>query len=217
MGVCGERGFELAFTFFFRDQQVLERVVEQVLPSLAGRAHPRIWDAGAAMGQEPYTLAIILAGRMGHFGFDNLRIDATDVENTGQFAQMIEAALYPRDELSRLPEGILEKYFEPDGNAAHFRVIEGIRRRVAFQQHDLLSFQEVGHGYSLVLCKNVLLHFQPSERIEVLRMFHRALGPGGLFATEQTQEMPPELSSLFQRVIPDGQLFRKVEGCPCGS
>ena len=63
----------MAFTFFFRDQQVLERVVEHLLPILSGRSHPRIWDAGSAMGQEPYTLAIILAERMGHFGFNNLR------------------------------------------------------------------------------------------------------------------------------------------------
>jgi chemotaxis protein methyltransferase CheR len=207
----------LAFTFFFRDQQILERVVEHILPCLAGRSHPRIWDAGVALGQEPYTLSMMLAERMGHFGFDNIRIDATDVEATGQFARTIEAGLYPREELSRLPEGILKKYFEPNGKSGDFRVIDKIRRRVAFQQHDLLSLQEIGHGYSLVLCKNVLLHFQPLERIGVLRMFHRALGPGGFFATEQTQEMPQELASLFQRVVPDGQLFRKVEGAECAS
>ena len=207
----------MAFTFFFRDQQVLERVVDHLLPVLSGRSHPRVWDAGVAMGQEPYTLSIMFAERMGHFAFKNLRIDATDVENTGQFARMIEAAVYPKEELERLPAGILEKYFEPDGQPGHFRVIETIRRPVAFQEHDLLSFQEIGQGYSLVLCKNVLLHFQPSERIEVLRMFHRALAPGGLFATEQTQEMPPELAPLFERVVPDGQLFRKVECVVCGS
>jgi chemotaxis protein methyltransferase CheR len=201
----------LAFTFFFRDQQVLERVIEHLLPSLAGRSHPHIWDAGAAMGQEPYTLSIMLAEKMNHFAFNNLRIDATDVESTGQFAQMIEAGVYPKEELSRLPEGILEKYFEPDGKPEYFRVIDKIRRQVAYQRHDLLSFQEIGQGYSLVLCKNVLLHFQPGERIEVLKMFHRALAPGGFLATEHTQEMPPELGSLFERVIPDGQLYRKVE------
>jgi chemotaxis protein methyltransferase CheR len=206
----------LAFTFFFRDQNVLERAVEQCLPGLAGRSHPRIWDAGVATGQEPYTLSIVFAERMGHFAFNNLRIDATDVENTGQFAETIEAGLYPKEELSRLPEGILDKYFQPHGRPGHFRVIDKIRRRVAYQRHDLLSFQEIGHGYSLVVCKNVLLHFQPHERIEVLRMFHRALAPGGFFATEQTQEMPPELASLFQRVIPNGPLFRKVE-VGCGS
>jgi len=207
----------MAFTFFFRDQQVLERVVEHSVPSLSGRSHPRVWDAGAAMGQEPYTLSIMFAERMGHFAFSNLRIEATDVESTGQFARIVEAGAYPKDELSRLPEGILEKYFEPNGKSDYFRVIDKIRRRVTFQRHDLLSFQEIGHGYSLVVCKNVLLHFQPPERIEVLRMFHRALAPGGFFATEQTQEMPLELASLFQRVIPDGQLFRKVEAGGCGS
>jgi chemotaxis protein methyltransferase CheR len=204
----------LAFTFFYRDQQVLERVVEHTLPSLAGRSHPRIWDAGSAMGQEPYTLCMMFADRMNRFAFGNLRIDATDVEN--QFARTIEAAVYSREELSRLPEGILDKYFEPDGKPESFRVIESIRRRVAFQRHDLLSFEEPFQGYSLVLCKNVLLHFNPAERIEVVTMFHRALAPGGLYATEQTQEMPGELAALFQRVIPDAPLFRKLENQQCG-
>ena len=207
----------MAFTFFFRDQQVLERVVEHSLPILAGRTYPRIWDAGAAMGQEPYTFAIMFAERMGRFAFNNLRIDATDVENTGQFARMIAAGIYPREELSRLPEGILEKYFEPCGASQNLRVTEKIRQRVTFQQHDLLSLREIGQGYSVILCKNVLLHFQPAERIEVLRMFHRALAPGGYFATEHTQEMPQELGSLFQRVVPDGPLFRRLESDSCVS
>jgi chemotaxis protein methyltransferase CheR len=179
----------LAFTFFFRDQQVLERVVEHSLPILAGRTYPRIWDAGAAMGQEPYTFAIMFAERMGRF---------------------------PREELSRLPDGILEKYFEPGDKPESLRVIEKIRQRVTFHQHDLLSLREIGQGYSVILCKNVLLHFQPLERIEVLRMFHRALAPGGFLATEHTQEMPRELGSLFQRVIPDGPVYRRLESAPCG-
>ncbi|MGO8933701.1 MAG: CheR family methyltransferase [Terracidiphilus sp.] len=207
----------MAFTFFFRDQQVLEKAVEHCLPVIAGRNHPRVWDAGAAMGQEPYTVSILFAERMGHFAFNNLRVDATDVEDTGQFAQIIAAGVYPGDELSRLPEGILEKYFEANGKPGCFRVVDKVRERVVFQCHDLLSFKEIGHDYSLVVCKNVLLHFRPSERVEVLKMFHRALAPGGLFVTEQTQEMPPELGPLFERVIPDGQLFRKVEAQACGS
>jgi chemotaxis protein methyltransferase CheR len=207
----------MAFTFFFRDQQVLEKAVEHCLPGMAGRNHPRIWDAGVAMGQEPYTLSILFAERMGHFAFNNLRIDATDVESTGQFAQVIAAGIYSHTELSRLPQGILEKYFEANGKPEHFRVIDKIRERVAFRCHDLLSLKEIGHDYSLVLCKNVLLHFQPLERIEVLKMFHRALGSGGFFATEQTQEMPKELAGMFERVIPDGQLFRKVEAVACAS
>ncbi|MGJ5813054.1 CheR family methyltransferase [Paludibaculum fermentans] len=202
----------MAFTFFFRDLQVLEQVVERSLPIIAGRSHPRIWDAGAATGQEAYTLSILFAEKMGHFAFGNLRIDATDVEPTGQFAQIVQAGLYPAAELSRLPDGILEKYFEPDAESGQRRAAEKLRRRITFQHHDLLSLQEIGQGYSVVLCKNVLLHFQPAERIEVLRMFHRALAPGGLLATEQTQEMPVELAPLFERVSPDGPVFQKRGG-----
>lgn len=51
--------------------------------------------------------------------------------------------------------------------------------------------------------------------VEVLRMFHSALAPGGLFATEQTQGMPRERFSLFRRVTPEGQVFRKAEGIGC--
>ena len=202
----------MAFTFFFRDHDVLVRAVEHCLPRLAGRSNPRIWDAGAATGQEPYSLCILFAERMGHFAFNNLRIDATDVESTGQFAKIVEAGSYSREELSRMPEGVLEKYFESNGSPERLTVVEKVRRRVVFQRHDLLSLREIGYGYTLVVCKNVLLHFQPAERVEVLRMFHRALAPNGLLATEQTQEMPPELSSMFQRVSPDGPLLCKTEG-----
>ena len=207
----------MAFTFFFRDQHVLELVVDQLRPHLAGRSHASIWDAGCAMGQEPYTLAIMLAEKMGYFAFNNLRIDATDLDNGGRFGPIVKAAAYPREEIDRMPDGILEKYFEKNGKPNHYQVVERIRSRVAYRQHNLLSLQEAGHGYSLVLCKNVLLHFQPPERVEVLRMFHRALAPEGFFATEQTQKMPEEAAPLFERVAPDGQVFRKVEADACGS
>jgi chemotaxis protein methyltransferase CheR len=152
---------------------------------------------------------------MGHFAFNNLRIDATDVEKTGHFAQVIEEAIYPDDQLSRLPEGILDRYFERSGRPGTFRVIDKVRRRVAFQCHDLLSLKEIGHDYSMVVCKNVLLHFGLAERVEVLKMFHRALASGGLFVTEQTQEMPVEFAPMFVRAIPDGQLFHKIEAGTC--
>lgn len=201
----------MAFTFFFRDQQVLERAVDHLVPAIGGRSRPRVWDAGVAMGQEPYTLAILLAERMNRFTFDNLRIDATDVEETGSFERIVTEGAYPREDLSRLPQGILEKYFEPGRKPGHLRVVERIRRRLVYQRHDLLSFREIGQGYSLVVCKNVLLHIEPQQRLKVFRMFHRALAPGGFFAAEHTQDIPPEIAPLFRRVIPDGQLFCKTE------
>jgi chemotaxis protein methyltransferase CheR len=206
----------LAFSFFFRDQHVLERAVDHCLPAMAGRNHPRVWDAGAALGQESYTLAILFAERMGHFAFNNLRIEATDLEGTNA-GEAIKAGVYAEEDLSRLPEGIVEKYFETPEAPGTLRVVDDVRMRVSYQTHDLLSFREIGEGFLLVVCKNVLLHFNQAERIEVLKMFHRALAPGGYLVTEQTQEMPVEVAPLFERVIPDGQLFRKVESGLCAA
>jgi chemotaxis protein methyltransferase CheR len=201
----------VAFTFFFRDQHVLDLVVKHVVPSLSGRSRPRIWDAGCAMGQEPYSLAIMMAEGMNAFGFNNLRFEVSDLDDCDTFGQIVREGVYPWEELERVPPPLFEKYFEPVAPKRH-RVVDRIRSRVAFQRHDLLSLKPIGEGFSFILCKNVLLHFQPDQRVEVIRMFHRALSPGGYFATEQTQKMPPELSGLFEQVVSDGQLFRKIDG-----
>jgi chemotaxis protein methyltransferase CheR len=199
----------MAFTFFFRDMQTLELAIKHMIPYTAGRSRIRIWDAGCAMGPEPYSLAIMLAEKMGHFSFKNLSLHATDLDKT--FGEVIQAGEYPEGDLQRIPNGLFEKYFEPAGRPGYFRVIDTIQSRVSFKWHDLLSLQPIGDDFSLILCKNVLLHLQQAERIEVIKMFHRTLSPGGFFATEQTQKLPTELSHLFEQVTADAQIFRKIE------
>jgi chemotaxis protein methyltransferase CheR len=200
----------VAFTFFFRDQHVLDLIVKHAVPQLAGRTRARVWDAGCAMGPEPYSLAILLAEAMGYFAFNNLRIDASDLDDCKLFGPIIANGVYPWEELERVPPDLFQKYFEPAGEKK-FRVIERIRSRLAFHRHDLLTLEPVGEGYNLIVCKNVLLHLQPAERVEVFRMFHKALAPGGLLATEQTQKLPAEVAPLFHQVVSDGQLFQRVE------
>lgn len=206
----------MAFTFFFRDQHVLDLIVRHVVPSLSGRSRPRIWDAGCAMGQEPYSLAILMAESMNSFGFNNLRFEVSDLDDCDTFGAIVRAGVYPWEELERVPKPLFEKYFEEIA-PRRFRVVDRIRSRLTFHRHDLLSLDPIGEGFSLILCKNVLLHLQPAERVQVIRMFHRALAPGGFFATEQTQKMPPETAPLFEQVVSDGQFFRKVDGVGCES
>ena len=91
------------------------------------------------------------------------------------------------------------------------QVVDAIRERIQAQHHDLLSLQPCGSGFSLVVCKNVLLHFQPDQRCDVIRMFHGAMEPGAIFVTEHTQKMPDEVSHLFEQLVSDSQVFRKRE------
>ncbi|MFA7348935.1 MAG: CheR family methyltransferase [Desulfurivibrionaceae bacterium] len=201
----------MAFTFFMRDQPTLEHAVDQMIPYASGRSKIKIWDAGCALGQETYTLAMILAERMNRFGFKNVRIDATDHDSANRFGEVVSEAIYHGDELRRTPANLLGKYFEPAAKPGHYRVRDELRSRVRFRYHDLLSLTPAENDYCLVVCKNVLLHFQPKERVEVFRMFHRALAPGGYLTTENTQKLPGEVAGLFTQVVPDAQVYKKTE------
>ena len=62
----------------------------------------------------------------------------------------------------------------------------------------------------MVVCKNVLLHFAEEERNGVVKMFHQALDRGGIFVTEQTQKLPTAVGELFEPIVSNTQIFRKV-------
>jgi len=199
----------VAFTFFFRDAQPLDYAVRSVVPFAAGRSRIRIWDAGAAMGQEPYTLAILLAETMNQFAFRNLKIYTTDIEE--KFGPIIEKGVFPENELQRIPRDLFIKYFLPNGAPGHYQLCDTIRSCIVHQKHDLLTMRPIGADFCLIVCKNVLLHFQQAQRIDVIRMFRSALAPGGFLLMEHTQKLPNELYDMFEQVVPDAQLFRAVE------
>jgi len=198
----------MAFTFFFRDVEPLEHAVRFLMSTASGRSRVRIWDAGCAMGPEPYTLAILLAESMNPFAFRNVQLFATDYD--APLLEILKEGVYPWEELQRIPTELFQKYFQPAEKGEQFRVIDQIRQCIQPSVHDLLTYKAIRDGFSLIVCKNVLLHFQPEQRIEVIRMFHKALEPGGIFITEHTQKLPEELSPLFEQLVSDRQVFGKI-------
>jgi chemotaxis protein methyltransferase CheR len=107
----------MAFTYFFRDREVLDLVVQYALPDLKTRMYINIWDAGCAMGPEPYSLAILLRENMGKFMFRNVHIYATDIDENGElgdasgFGEIIANGIYAEQDVKRIPAEILERYF----------------------------------------------------------------------------------------------------------
>lgn len=197
----------MAFTFFFRDMNTMDIVEKHVIPDMKQQRCFDIWDAGCATGAEPYTLAIILRENMGQFTFRNVRIYATDLN--GNFGDIIGKGEYPSEQVGRIPPDILGRYFSPLGSGDCYVVNESLRKAIRFQQHDLTSLQPVKQGFGLVLCKNVLLHLSPTQRVDVLRMFRDALVPGGYLALENTQRLPEEAQGWFRPLIGTGPVFQR--------
>ncbi len=199
----------MAFTYFFRDLQTLNAVKEHALPQLRTRQHIDIWDAGCASGQEPYSLSMLLNESMGRMFFRNVRILATDIDESNQFENVIREGTYFREQVQRIPANFFERYFRPEEKEGRFRLCEEIRKSVTFQKHDLLSLLPPKREFGLIVCKNVLLHFTEVQRVAVLKMFHEALEQGGFLVMEQTQKLPGELNWMFEPVVLNAQLFRK--------
>ena len=197
----------MAFTFFFRDIQTLEMIRDHALPYLRTRRYINIWDAGCAMGPEPFTLAMILKESIGSMYFRNIRIYASDIDEN--FAGIIKEAVYPREQVERIPKDIFGRYFITADKPEHYKLIDEIQNSVIFKHNDLLKLEPIGSDFGLIICKNVLLHFNEEERVKVIRMFHSSLMEGGFFATEHTQKLPKEVEHLFEPVVYNAQLFRK--------
>lgn len=201
----------MAYTSFFRDADALESIRDTVIPAVAHWRAIRVWDAGCATGEEPFTLAILFATRLRPFPFRNVDILATDYEESSfpQFAGMIKRARYSRQDIFWVPEELREVYFAPTGDPDTFEVIQELRDRVRYLQHDLLTLQAPEGEMGLVVCKNVLMHFAPEAQVKVLEMFHGALVPGGYLALDGNQEMPAAMEGRFRRVGP-GPLWQKA-------
>ncbi|MCL7413270.1 MAG: chemotaxis protein CheR [ANME-2 cluster archaeon] len=183
---------------------------KHIVPRLISRRFIHIWDAGCAMGPEPYSLAITLRENMGKMIFRNVKIHATDIDNSNLFKKIIQNGVYPVEQLRRIPHDIFTKYFEPAEQPDYFIITEDIRKCIEFKKHDLLTLQPVRKDNILIVCKNVLLHFSEKERIDVISMFHESLEKDGFFVIEQTQKIPAELEGMFERVVPNAQVFRRV-------
>lgn len=199
----------MAFTYFFRDLQTLEIIRDYALPGLRTQSHIKIWDAGSAMGMEPYSLAIILRENMGYMYFRNVSIYATDIDNSNLFEKVILEGVYPREQVERIPGELLEKYFTAGNEGQSYLISKEIRDSVKYAKHDLLTLAPVDNDFNLIVCKNVLLHFKQDERAKVIKMFHGALAEDGFLATEQTQKLPEEVMDLFEPVVSNAQLFKK--------
>jgi chemotaxis protein methyltransferase CheR len=199
----------MAVTYFFRDSQTLELLIRRALPMLCGQAMIRIWDAGCADGAEPYTLAMLLREQMTDRAFRNVRICATDIDP--QCGERISGGIYAEHEVKRIPYPIRYRYFQVTDEPGYVQVVDDLRDKVSFTRHDLLSLTPPRNDFSLIVCKNVLLDFDETERRQVFRMFHGAMLPEGFLATEHTQEMPEGVESLFEPISSYAQVYRRLD------
>ena len=156
----------------FRHRPQVDALAEVVAPALQarGRRVIKVWSAGCAAGEEPYTLAMVLARALPDV---TISIVATDV--SAEALAQAQAATYPRAALQHVPEEYRDR-FVPDGDAV--RVAPEITALVRFERANLLD-GAVPRGCDVVWCRNVLIYFTAEARRTVVDRLVSATVPGG--------------------------------------
>jgi chemotaxis protein methyltransferase CheR len=167
-------------SFFFRDIKPFEQFRNFVLPALmrsrAAKRQIRIWSAACSSGQEPYTLAILLAEQQARLAGWSIDILATDLST--DILGKAQAGLYSQFEVQRgLPIQYLVKYFKQQGE--RWQIDPAIRDQVRFRAFNLLDDPAMLGGFDVIFCRNVLIYFDQPTKTMALDRLSRVLAPDG--------------------------------------
>jgi two-component system, chemotaxis family, CheB/CheR fusion protein len=196
-------------TSFFRDKTTWDFIAQDVLPIIAASVREddviRVWSAGCAMGQEAYTVAMILAEHLGVERFsERVKIYATDLDEDA--LQIARQASYTAKDITDVPEALLEKYFERNNGSYTFR--KDLRRSIIFGRHDLVQDAPISR-VDLLICRNTLMYFNSETQGRVLSRFHFALRNSGFLLLGKA-EMLFSYAHLFTPFDLKRRIFAKM-------
>src|SRR5215470_19777472 len=201
-------------TRFFRDMQAWDTLGEHVLPVMFKNRPPgssfRVWCAGCATGEEPYSVAILLCELLGPRVKEyEIKIYATD--NDESALNIARRAEYPPESLRGVRPEIKAKYFTGE---KLMRVARDVRRMVIFGRSNLLTDAPISH-VDLLLCRNVLIYFDATAQNHIMGRIKYALNDGGvLFLGKSESQL--KRNSEFMPIDPRWRIFqrRSVAGGP---
>ncbi len=197
---------------FFRDTLAFEYIADRILPEIVYEKKKtddhslRIWSTGCSMGEEPYSIAILINELFEKEEMEvGINIFATDIDN--KILKKAKNGLYPYESIESVKYRLLKKYFVPKGES--FRLIAKIKDMVSFSPYDLLDKrsyappESVFGSFDMVFCRNVLIYFNAGYQDLIFDKLYRSLGKGGYLVLGEA-EAP---SIKFQRRL------RKVNTC----
>ncbi|HKW76032.1 MAG TPA: CheR family methyltransferase [Terriglobales bacterium] len=166
-------------TRFFRDPHAWDALARDVLPVLFRNKLPgtsfRVWCAGCATGEEAYSVAILLFELLGsRIREFEIKIYATD--NDEHALSVARRAEYRPEALRGVRPEIKARYFTGE---KILRVVREVRRLVIFGRSNILSDAPISH-VDLLVCRNLLIYFDPPAQAYIMARFRYALNEGGV-------------------------------------
>lgn len=179
-------------TFFFREMAHFDFLRNRALPELAARARAerwgrlRVWSAACSTGEEPYSIAMVLADTLPLWPW---QIEATDISH--RVLKKAAAGIYDEESVSRIPAATLRTHFQRGfgPQQGKFRVKRTLAERVNFQQVNLLESELFTEPFHVIFCRNVMIYFDRPTQEELVRRLVRRLVPGGYLMVGHSESL----------------------------
>ncbi|ADC65231.1 MCP methyltransferase, CheR-type [Ferroglobus placidus DSM 10642] len=197
-------------TEFMRDVTPFEKFMDIVLKDIARKKENvrsniiRIWSAGCANGEEPYTIAMCIYETLGKNW--NFTIYATDIDEDS--LEKGRVGIYEKQQLKNLKEEWIKKYFERDGEK--FRVKGFLKKHIRFKRHDLTTEPPVSRFFDVIFCRNVVIYFNEDQKLKVFNDFYNALVTGGYLIIGKSETLPGEFKDKFEVVDIRDKIYKKI-------
>lgn len=188
---------------FFRDAEQFSYLASTVLPELLRqRERLNVWTAACSNGQEPYSIAMLLeqqAPGRGH------RIFATDFDRE-VLKRAKAGGPYQASDLRNVSAMQKRSFFTQTDDGP--MVVDAIRRKVVFKEHNLLADSFDG-GFDLIVCRNVMIYFSNEAKERLFHQFHQSLKPSGVLFVGATESLIGSEQYNFSRLY--ANFYRKAE------
>jgi chemotaxis protein methyltransferase CheR len=204
-------GLSVNVSAMFRDPGFFCAMRKHVFPLLRTWPYIRIWQAGCSMGEEVYSVAIMLAedGLIGR-----CRIYATDINETA--LQKAREGIYPLELMQRCTQNYIQaggtRSFSEYYTAAYDNAIftPALREHVVFAKHNLVTdgpFNE----FSLILCRNVLIYFNRTLQDRVHRLLYDSLANFGVLGVGAQETLSlTALEDHYEQLVVPHRFYRRV-------
>jgi chemotaxis protein methyltransferase CheR len=177
-------------TYFFREPEHFDHLNGVLDQWIADKRHTseifRVWSAASSSGEEAYTIAMVLAEKLGFKGWEIVGSDLSTA--------MVESArtgLYPLERAKNVPLRLLKKYcLKGDGKyEGQLLISRELRDRVRFGQANLMQdLPRIGE-FDVIFLRNVLIYFDPPAKAEIVQRVMTKLKPGGLLYTGHAESL----------------------------
>lgn len=177
--VCLAKEFLIGVTKFFRDTEVWEILTSKVIPELVKKTQNsktlKIWDVACSTGEEAYSLAMIINEEIEKQKKDiEVKIFATDIAE--DHLDIGSTAIYNHNIISDIDPYLFQKYLISVNEG--YQVVEELRKMVVFSKHNIIKNPPFSK-MDMVLCRNLLIYFQPSIQQKALNVLHYSIKENG--------------------------------------